>query len=155
MITKVLFIGDPCRGEQAVNIAMLEMLFSPLLKQLDISSSSHISDVNRLTDIHDWVETWKSSFISDRKTILEKLDLDEVLVIGFETPERELIYLDSKKSPWINIAIHPVRFLDDLYFDISTSFDIDLKQHIASTGLIDMCVQALRVRYNCNSILFL
>lgn len=152
MITKVLFIGDPCRGEQAVNIAMLEMLFSPLLKQLDISSSSHISDVNRLTDIHDWVEAWKSSFISDRKTILEKLDLDKVLVIGFETPERELIYLDSKKSPWINIAIHPVRFLDDLYFDISTSFDIDLKQHIASTGLIDMCVQALRVRYNCNSI---
>ena len=152
MITKVLFMGDPCRGDQAANIGILMLLFKPLLKQLDISYSSYISDVNKITKINDWINIWKASLCNDDNLILKKLDLNDTLVIGFEIPEREYLYLNTKNIPWINITIHPIRFLDDLYLDISTSFKTNLRQHIASIGLIDMFVQALRVRYNSDGI---
>ena len=145
-------MGDPYRGDQAANIRKLDLLFVPLLKQLNISHSSYISDVNKITKIQDWIDIWKASLHNEDNIILKKLDLNDSLVIGFEIPEREYLYLSTKNIPWINISIHPIRFLDDLYLDISTSFKIDLRQHIASIGLIDMFVQALRVRYNSDGI---
>ena len=146
MITRVVFIGDLCRGDQAQNVARLERLFSPVLKQLDVASSIHVTDINRNVNLNEWVESWQKSFSACRTPEMEALDLEGAAVIGFEVPDRDLKYLDDHGVPWVNFAIHPLRFLDDLYFDVTTSFTYDLRKHTATVGLIDLCVQSLRTR---------
>lgn len=146
-IKRVIFIGDLCRGDQAGNVARVQRLFSPVFTQLGISWNIHVTEINRSLQLDEWLETWKQSLTCARNLELEAIDFGDAAVIGFEVPERDLQYLDQHGVPWVNLAIHPLRFLDDLYFEVSTSFAADIQRHAASIGLIDLCVQALRTRY--------
>jgi glycosyltransferase involved in cell wall biosynthesis len=152
MITRVVFIGDLCRGDQASNVARIERLFSPVLKQYGVALSTYVTEINRNTVFDEWIESWQRSLSSSCNPALEAVDFEQAAVVGFEIPERDLQYLDQQGVPWVNFAIHPIRFLDDLYFEVSTSFAHNLQEHEASIGLMDLCVQALRTRYSADTI---
>lgn len=145
MISRVIFVGDLCRGAQAGNVLLIERLFSPVLKRFGVPFSSCISDINRKVVLHEWLDDWKSSLA--RGGGLNPEDFYDAAVIGFEVPSSDLSLLSSVGVPWVNLAIHPVRFLDDLYFNVETSFDFDLRPMSADDALIDLCVNMLKIRY--------
>lgn len=147
MISRVIFLGDPYRGDQAGNIKRLEGLFSPALQQIGVPFTTHISAINTILDPDEWLNEWKSSLESDSSCALETIDFSKAAVIGFEIPEKELRYLEKEEIPWVNVSIHPVRFLDDLYLEVSSSFSYDMEQHAASEGLISFCVNSLRINH--------
>lgn len=139
MISRAIFIGDPYRGEQAVNIEKISALFSPVMRQLGLTVENVITGINRETDRELWIPAWQKSLDVYPARVAESIDTCNAVVIGFETPEIELAYLTEKKTPWINFCIHPLRFLDDLYFEVTTSFPYEMSDMEASRGLIDFC----------------
>ena len=147
MIKNVIFIGDLCRGDQSTNINNLGIIFSPLLKKYKVESQVHITLTNNNSLIDDWIDIWSKSLASEDDTIFDEFKFSKTLVIGFEMPEWYAKYFDSKNISWLNIKIHPIRFLDDLYFDVKTSIKYDLTKHSVSDSFIDFCVQSLRLRY--------
>ena len=78
---------------------------------------------------------------------LENIDLSNAAVIGFEMSTVDIHYLNQENIPWINLAIHPIRFLDDLYLDVRSSFDYQYSHLGADLGVIEFCVNSLRNRY--------
>ena len=148
MINRVIFIVDVYRGDQAQNIERLSRLFAPVLKQLSVPISTYISETNRSDDMSVWLREWERSLDATENSELEALDVEGALIIGFEASSRDLKYLTTQDVPWVNFAIHPLRFLDDLYFDVATSFPYDMATNVAEVGMIDLCVQALRGRYS-------
>jgi len=46
---------------------------------------------------------------------------DDALVIGFEIPPVLRRFFDRSGIEWIDLVIHPVRFLDDIFFALATS----------------------------------
>lgn len=147
MVQRVIFLGDVCRGAQAENVARIASLFSPVLKQLGVPFLRHISDANRLTDTSEWLPAWQESLADAGASGLAGLDLEGAAVLGFEVPARDLGYLTRHAIPWVNFAIHPLRFLDDLYFEVTPSFSYDVEPLCATPGTIDVAVQVLRARY--------
>jgi uncharacterized membrane protein len=141
MISRVIFIGDPHRGEQAINIIKVQGLFAPVLRQLGIDVETFITEINQNTNRDVWIPVWKSSLATYPEPATSSIDLHGAAVIGFETPETELAYLSENNVPWINLCIHPLRFLDDLYFEVTTSFSYAMQSNSASMGLIDLCVE--------------
>ena len=139
MIEKVIFIGDPFRGEQAENVYKIRALFSSVLRQLRVFDQVCITEINKSLDRDLWMPVWKESLKSYPNNFSASIDINGSAVIGFEVPEAELNYLSEKGVPWVNLSIHPLRFLDDLYFDIATSFAFDSQKVAASHGLIDFC----------------
>ncbi|AUH02163.1 hypothetical protein CWC46_21640 [Prodigiosinella confusarubida] len=148
----VLFIGDVNRGAQDVNIERLFRLFSPVFKEVNVTASMYISEVNKKVSISDWLEVWRESIDKNRVSEIANLDLSNTAIIGFEISDADINYFSENKIPWVNFSIHPIRFLDDLYFDVTTSFDYDLSNHAASTGLIDFCVNKIKSSINSTSI---
>lgn len=147
MIERVVFLGDLCRGAQAHNVARIERLFSPVFVQLGVPTSIHVSEINRNICLNEWLGDWKQSLCDGHESLLKPIDLDKAAVVGFEIPADDLSYLDRNNVPWVNLSIHPIRFLDDLYFEVTTSFDGDINPMAASTGLIAFCVNELSTRY--------
>jgi len=143
----VVFIGDTQRGAQEGNILRLQALFSPVLKELEVPFSSYVTEVNRLNDTGMWLEGWKKSLSQNQGSALDIRDFHDAAVIGFEATEKDLAYLSLHGVPWMNVDIHPLRFLDDLYFEIASSFPYDFSRHSASRGLIEVFVQTLQSRY--------
>lgn len=147
MKTKVLFIGDIYRGGQSENIRKAFHLFSPIFRQAKIECDVFVSDINGSTDFSEWRESWHESLLGRGESQLSKMDLGSTAVVGFEVSQRELNYLALHDVPYVNIEIHPLRFLDDLYLNVTTSFDYDLDLLSAGTGLIQLCANSLRIRY--------
>lgn len=149
MISRAVFFGDPYRGNQAENIENIAKLFSPVLRHLGVHVQNHITEINKNLDHDAWIAGWLASLKFYPAPLTRSIDLRDAVVIGFEMPEAELEYLKKVNIPWVNFSIHPLRFLDDLYFDVATSFDFDMQSVAASYGLIDFC--ARRVAHNKSS----
>jgi len=147
MVDRVIFLGDICRGAQAENVAKIASLFSPVLRQVGVPYLQYISDVNRLTETNEWLPLWLQSLAQGEDSGLGKVDFEGAVVLGFEVPDWDLAYLDRHAIPWVNFAIHPLRFLDDLYFEVTTSLGYDFEPVSATPGMIEVAVQALRARY--------
>jgi hypothetical protein len=147
MATRVLFVGDASRGDQATNVHKLFRLFSPIFVQAGVECSVHVSAINALTKTSDWLESWRVSSSGGVISPLSMLDLSNVAVVGFEMPPRDVDYLDQQGVAWVNVEIHPIRFLDDLYFSITSSFGYDLSPISAGPGLVDFCANSIRIRY--------
>lgn len=145
MISKVILIGDPYRGEQAPNIERIKGLFAPLLRQLGVEVQTCITEINCNMDRDVWIPIWEKSLATYPEFVTASLNLENTAVIGFEIPESELNYLNECNLPWINFCIHPLRFLDDLYLDVTTSFNYDMHNMKASPGLIDFCTEAIKL----------
>ncbi|MBU1235853.1 MAG: glycosyltransferase [Gammaproteobacteria bacterium] len=146
MKRKVHFIGDVSRAGQAGNIRKLYWLFSPVFKQMDVECLLHISQVNESTDLQENIGAWKASLDGSGVSPLKDLDLEDVAVIAFEAAPRDLDYLTERNVSWVNLAIHPLRFLDDLYFEVTTSFDFDVQPLAASSEWIALCANAIRMK---------
>lgn len=147
MIERVVFIGDLNRGEQADNVVRMQRLFSPVLKQLNVASFLHVSEINRCSRLEEWLGAWRQSLDDEQNRELDAADLIGAAVIGFELPGRDLEILTARGIRWVNFEIHPLRFLDDLYFEVRTSFPGGLDRHSAGAGLVEFCVQSLRSKY--------
>lgn len=147
MKAKVLFIGDLSRGDQANNVKKLYHLLSPAFHATRIECSVHLSALNRLKDPADWMDRWQASLIASGESPLLALDLDNSAIVGFEVPFKDLAILTQRNVPWINFEIHPIRFLEDLYLGVSCSFDYCLDPLSADAALIELSVNALRIRY--------
>ena len=98
----------------------LARVFSPVFKQLGIPTETHITGINRSDELEEWLVPWRQSLDGTGKSGLESLDTEGALVVGFEMSNRDSEYLTAQSVSWINFAIHPLRFLDDLYFDVVT-----------------------------------
>ncbi len=147
MINNVLFLGDLCRGEQSNNINNLALIFSPLLKKYEAEYQVHTTLTNNSSLSEEWLDLWSKSLATENTKIFDEFKFSKTLVIGFEMPEWYAKYFDSKNISWVNIRIHPIRFLDDLYFDVKSSINYDLSKHSVNDSFIDFCVQSLRLRY--------
>lgn len=57
---------------------------------------------------------------TDLERMLEEA-FDGALVVGFEMPPFLREWLAKRGQPWINLSVHPVRFLPDLLWSVSTN----------------------------------
>ena len=144
---KVLFIGDAGRGGQSENVQKIFRLFLPVFMHSGVACVAHVSSTNRLIETSEWVDSWHSYLSGQGDSHLCSLDLSDTAVVGFEVPDRDLAYLSQQQVPWVNLEIHPLRFMDDLYFNVTSSFDYDFKELSASPVFIDFCANAMRIRY--------
>ena len=143
MITKVIFSGDPYRGDQAINIEKTARLFMPMLKQLGVSAEVFATDINKNRNRNEWVASWTTSLLAYPRPALAAVDLEGAAVVGFEMPDAELEYLSRRHVSWVNFCIHPIRFLDDLCFDVVSSFEYDINKIAVSSGAIDFCASRI------------
>lgn len=73
------------------------------------------------TDIRGWGEL---SDRLDRSEVIDswvRINYGNSFVIGFEMPRILSLNLSRVGIPYINLTIHPVRFLSDIYFGMSTN----------------------------------
>jgi glycosyltransferase involved in cell wall biosynthesis len=151
VIKKIIFMGDPFRGEQSVNVDKLKNLFAPLFRQLGVPTQTFVTKINQSKEREHWVPAWKESLSVYPPPATKVLDLDSTAIIGFETPEAELKYLSEANVPWINLSLHPLRFLDDLYFEVTTSLDYDFQHLSAGPGLINFAIGNISNHFGKNS----
>jgi len=152
-MNKVLFVGDLYRPSQTENILKTCNSFSPVLKEIGIDYEIHVSKHNEKETNSVTFSLWEQSLVSNAfKSELSAIDLSGYLVIGFEISMVDINYLNQEGIDWINLSIHPLRFMDDLYFSLETSRNVDFARNSVSTGFIDMSVNVLKQRYNPNFI---
>jgi hypothetical protein len=147
VIRKALFIGDCYRPEQAANIDALFRIFAPLCNAFDIKTSKYISIQNHKTLNESNLTLWKESLLKQTDSELHNFSLHETIVFAFEISVVDIDFLNKNDITWLSFSIHPLRFLDDLYFDIKSNLEIDFSNCNSSHARIEMCVQALYSRY--------
>ena len=146
---KVLFVGDLYRPGQTENILKTCNSFSPVLKEIGIDYEIHVSKHNEKETNSVTFALWEQSLVGNGfKSELSAIDLSDYLVFGFEVSKVDINYLNQEGYDWINLSIHPLRFMDDLYFSLETSMNIDFARNSVSAGFIEMSVKSLRQRYN-------
>ena len=146
---KVLFVGDLYRPGQTENIVRTCNCFSPVLKEIGIDYEIHVSKQNKQETNKETFALWEQSLVGNGfKSELSALDLQGYFIIGFEISKVDINYLNKEGYNWINLSIHPLRFMDDLYFSLESSMDLDLSRNLVSTAFIDMSVKALSLRYS-------
>ena len=118
----VLFSGDlhrPRPAKQYRNTRALYRLLSPTFRSLDLQIS-----LDKVKNTHN-LEEWSQTLLGKSPSRFIHYNLEETLVVGFEMNPSDLSYLTHKNIPWLNIEIHPLRFLDDLCFSIQSSPSYD------------------------------
>ena len=105
-------------------------------------------EVEILPDTADCIDEkkWVASLDGIGRSALEDHDLSDAVVIGFEINPIDRSFLDSKDIPWVNIEIHPLRFLEDLYFSVTASFSFDFDSLSCSEKHIQLAANVLRLK---------
>lgn len=105
-----------------VELASLLPIETQLYSKQDISL---VSSGYRMIDENISMEGWPRLFYHDdfSEEFLQQIWLNfrNSIVIAFELPELLKSALDSLNIPYIDIIIHPVRFLDDIVFGIRSN----------------------------------
>ncbi len=85
-------------------------------------------DIGRFYDVAGADRTMRGwSDLFDRRRLPPELEdvialnFSRNLVVGFEMPRMLYMALDRLDIPYINVTIHPVRFLSDIYFGMATN----------------------------------
>lgn len=139
----VVFLSDFHRGAQGDNVRRLHRLISPILEHCGVRASVYTTPINEQLDPAFWLNRWKTSLVERPVTLPRDLALNNACIIGFEVSAAYCALFSKCGVRWVNIRIHPLRFLDDLYFDVTASFDFSLAHATASLGLISQCVHAI------------
>jgi glycosyltransferase involved in cell wall biosynthesis len=147
-IAKVIIAGDTLRGEQANNINSLFNLFAPVIESFDVEVTTFISEANYQKDTSKWFKGWYESLTKDKESFLKDINLENSAVLGFELSVCDINALNQKNVPWINIEIHPIRFLNDLCFEVNTSFEYDLSSISIDDAAIKLQANSLVTRYS-------
>ncbi len=105
-------------------------------------------EVEMLPDTADYLdeEKWAAFLDGIGRSALEDHDLSDTAVIGFEINPIDRSFLDSRDIPWVNIEIHPLRFLEDLYFSATASFPFDFDLLACSEKHIQLAANVLRLK---------
>ena len=153
-IEKIIITGDILRpsdngnsNDQKINI---EWLYHLLRFPLSLSNSLNIDVLKwenqpkvfdskkfyKLNDHEslpkDWIELYHSSNFSKASLKYMKKYFSNSLVIGFELPEILMNMFDELNITYIDLIIHPIRYMDDVFFGIRTnhpSIFQKVKQH--------------------------
>jgi len=141
MINKIYFIGDHYRGDQDRNITILFGLISPLFYDLDIKVEI-LKNTRPFADSNRWI----NSLTNIGNSSLDKYDLGNAAIIGFEMNPLDIAFLDLHYIPWIDFEIHPIRFLNDLHFSIKTSFLFDFTTLATSESFIKFAANSIKLR---------
>ncbi|MDJ0590680.1 MAG: hypothetical protein QNJ72_11885 [Pleurocapsa sp. MO_226.B13] len=157
----LIFTGDIFRsnhlgnGSQDININWLEAALNPSLKlatSLPIKKQLFSRQDASLTQsgyrliesgvsLSGWAKLFKYKKLDQTFLMNVWLSFKDSIVIAFELPEILKNALDTLGIPYIDIIIHPVRFLDDIIFGIrSNNREISqlLTQYILPEELILM-----------------
>ncbi|MCK5538658.1 MAG: hypothetical protein KAI79_17675, partial [Bacteroidales bacterium] len=143
IIEKIIVTGDMLRpsadgsgNDQKVNINWLyHLLKFPLSQSTDIDikvlnweykSGAFDSKKFYMLNDHqsmpkDWIELYHSSNFSKVSLEYMKNHFDNALVIGFELPEIFMKMFDELNITYIDLIIHPIRYLDDILFGMRTN----------------------------------
>ena len=79
------------------------------------------------------------------------VDLDSAGIVGFELSDADRSYLNDRGIPWVNLRIHPIRFLDDLCWDISCSFEYDFSNIICGESYVSLCADMIMNRHGVSN----
>ncbi len=156
MIKKVLFIGDCYRRDQERNVEVIFGLISPLLLSGDVTCQIFKNHLENQND-----QIYLDSLDGNFTSIFETMNLIDTAIIGFEMSLTDLKYFNKMNIPWINFEIHPIRFLDDLYFNITSSFTFNFLPLALSYHEIKLYANMVKLKYkiqqnpNHNSILII
>lgn len=144
---RVVFLGDMCRSNQQHNIESIYELFSPMLKAYGVNSDVAISEINKhldsILDTKAWMESIKHK---DIQPLLD-INLINCSIVGFEIPDYYTEYFDQLGVTWVNLEIHPIRFLGDLCFSVRSSFSHDLRTASVNSELIQIVATSLKRKY--------
>jgi hypothetical protein len=151
MINKIIFAGDLCRGDQSINITRTYRLFSAIFQKYDAISETYITETNKCSGTINWMDTWLASLRGECKHDFSSVDLEGAGVVGFELSDADRGYLSECGIPWVNLSIHPIRFLDDLCWDVSCSFDYDFSNIITSKSYISLCADMIMNRHSVSN----
>jgi len=143
MRSRIIFIGDLHRAGQIANIEKIEMLFSSLFYNININVEHIISEMNSLEENMSNIKVWSEISTENLVTDLSNINFDSASVIGFELPHFYLNFMTNLGVPWVNLHIHPLRFLDDLCFSVSSSFEYD---HVFNR------INSNQINYNVNKM---
>ena len=141
LIKKVYFISDYYRSRQERNVKILFGLISPIFMNSGVEAEI-LPNTEQYVDEKKWVETLNGG----KGSVLENYDLNESVIIGFEINPADKNYLNEHDISWINIEIHPIRFLEDLHFSVTASFPFDFDSLSRSEKHIQLAANVLRLK---------
>ena len=138
---KIIFTGDIFRsnhlgnGSQDININWLYSALKPCLelatslpveKQLFSKSDASLTQsgyqmIESDVSLEGWAKLFKYKDLNQTFIMNVWLSFKNSIVIAFEIPEILKDALDILGIPFIDIIIHPVRFLDDIIFGIRSN----------------------------------
>jgi hypothetical protein len=169
-IARVVFTGDVFRvaqdeqvSHQLSNVFWLHNLLAYQLTQItellpEIRFRTHnykngnslIREAYKLMDLETSSKGWQNSFwyedFPNELIELFRTDYDSALVLAFElSPIMECI-LNRLGCPWINVALSPIRFLDDILLSIR------LSGHFNSEPLLPFVVSQKDIRYGADYV---
>jgi hypothetical protein len=147
MQKKIFFIGDTFRGNQESNIRHIFNLFNPLFKNYGVTTELIISEANKKDTIDSWEPEWIKSLEGKSKSLLNGIDLNNGAIVAFEISDVDKKFLDTNGVPWINFEIHPLRFLEDLHFNIQSSFIADFSAIEIPDDYLQIRANTLKARY--------
>lgn len=142
-IEKIIITGDLLRpsvdgrsNDQKINIDWLyHLLKFPLseatLLNVEVLNWEYKTDAfdskkfyklnNHQSMPQDWIELYHSGNFSEASLEYMKKYFDNALVIGFELPEIFMKMFDKLNIAYIDLIIHPIRYLDDIFFGLRTN----------------------------------
>lgn len=128
---KIIISGDLLRGTQEPNINLFYNLFEPAIrKACPDSIVEKLSSFDRKSfyqsfDLEPSDKSWLKVFYADQlpqkaEDILKNMYLD-TLVIFIEAPQCFLNTLDNLNIEYLDLTIHPIRYMDDLLLGFRTN----------------------------------
>ena len=136
IVTGDIFRSDPhANGSQDININWLHAALKPclnlatslpvekhLFSQQDASlTKCGYQMLNEATSLQSWAKLFKTKEFSEEFLMSVWLSFRNSLVVAFELPENLRYALDILNITFVDIIIHPVRFLDDLVFGVRSN----------------------------------
>ena len=139
--SRIVITGDIFRsnqhgnGSQDININWLHAALQPCLKlatslpierelfsQQDTSlTKSGYRMLDEKISLYSWAKLFKTHDFNEEFLMSVWHSFRNSIVIAFELPENLRYALDILNIPFIDIVIHPVRFLDDIIFGIRSN----------------------------------
>ena len=142
-IEKIIITGDMLRpsvdgngNDQKINITWLYYLLKFSLSQstsinievLNWENKQEAFDSKKFYALNnhqsmpkDWIELYHYDDFSNASLEYMEKCFDNALVIGFELPEIFMKIFDKLNITYIDLIIHPIRYLDDILFGMRTN----------------------------------
>lgn len=185
-IEKIIITGDMLRpsinGEGSNQKINIDWLYNLLKFPLSLGNNISIEVLNwddnksfdsklfyKLNGLNsmpeDWVMIYKSKKFSDASLGYISTFFDKSLVIGFELPDIFMHMFDELNIPYIDVIIHPIRYLDDIFFGFRTNkkeyfdklkkFQINSKIYSIQAGIHSATISRMpKLNISENSVLF-